>query len=254
MLKVIVNGCFGYMGRNVCDLINNDKDSVVAAGVDIAEKTADFPVYRSFSEIDGKADVIIDFSHPSCLKGLLDYAIKTKTPAVIATTGLNDEEKALIKEASKQVALFFTANMSLGVNLLSALVKKAASVLSGSFDIEIVEKHHNKKIDAPSGTALMLADAAAEAVDFNAEYVYDRHSVRKKRDANEIGISSIRGGTIVGEHDVIFAGEDEVITLSHSAYSKRVFAAGALNAAKFIVCKENGLYSMEDLLSDVISL
>ncbi len=254
MLKIIVSGCFGYMGRNVTDLVKDDKDCVVAAGVDIAEKATDFPVYRSFDEIDGKADVIIDFSHPSCLKGMLEYAVKTKTPVVIATTGLNDDDKKLIQEASKQVSVFFTANMSLGVNLLSALVKKAAAVLGGSYDIEIVEKHHNKKIDAPSGTALMLADAASEAVSFNAEYVYDRHSVRKKRDANEIGISSVRGGTIVGEHDVIFAGEDEVLTLSHSAYSKRVFAAGAVNAAKFIACKENGLYSMEDLLADVLSL
>ncbi|MBQ2945893.1 MAG: 4-hydroxy-tetrahydrodipicolinate reductase [Clostridia bacterium] len=254
MLKVIVTGCFGYMGRNVCELLNAEKDCVIAAGVDIADRSADFPVYKSFAEINGKADVIIDFSHPSCLEGMLDYAVKTKTPVVIATTGLNEAQKNAIKEASDKVAIFFTANMSLGVNLLSALVKKAASVLGGKFDIEIVEKHHNKKIDAPSGTALMLADAVSEAVDFNAEYVYDRHSVRKQRDANEIGISSIRGGTIVGEHDVIFAGEDEVITLSHSAYSKRVFAAGAVNAAKFIASKDFGLYSMEDMLSDIISL
>ncbi len=253
MLKIIVSGCFGYMGRNVRDIIENDKDKIVVAGVDIAEGVSDFPVYKSFKLIDGKADVIIDFSHPSCLEGMLEYAVKTKTPAVVATTGLNNEQKELIKKASESVPVFFTANMSLGVNLLSELVKKAAAVLGGKFDVEIVEKHHNKKLDAPSGTALMLADAASETLPYSPDYIYDRHSVRKKRDANEIGIHSVRGGTIVGEHDVLFAGEDEVITLSHTAYSKRVFAAGAVNAAAFIADKKNGIFTMADLLSDVLS-
>ena len=248
MLKVIVSGCFGNMGKNVCAVIKESDDAIVAAGVDTAEGSADFPVFSSFEAIDGKPEVIIDFSNPACTEGLLKYATETGTPAVIATTGLNEAQKGQINEAAKRIPVFFTANMSIGVNILCELVKKAAAALGADFDIEIVEMHHNKKIDAPSGTALMLADAASEALSHPAEYVYDRHSVRKKRDKNEIGIQSLRGGTVVGKHDVIFAGEDEVITLSHTAYSKKVFAVGALGAARFLVSKDKGLYTMKDLL------
>ena len=180
---------------------------------------------------------------------MLDYALKTKTPVVIATTGYSDDQINKIKEASKEIAIFFTFNLSLGVNLICSLAKKAADILGNAFDVEIVEKHHNQKIDAPSGTAIMLANAVNEVFDNKMKYEYDRHSKREKRPKNEIGIHSVRGGTIVGEHDVIFAGRDEVITISHSAASKAVFAAGAVKAAKFIASKKNGLYDMNNIIN-----
>ena len=209
----------------------------------------DFPVFDDFSKIDISADVIIDFSNPSTLDGLLAYACKHKTPAVICTTGYSAAQVASIKKASEAVAVFYSGNMSLGINLLIALSKKAAAVFGREFDIEIIEKHHNQKIDAPSGTALMIADGIASVMEKEPQYVYDRHSYRKKREKNEIGIHTVRGGTIVGEHEVLFAGHDEVLTIKHQAQSKEVFATGAVNAAVFLNGKAAGMYDMSDLLA-----
>lgn len=207
-----------------------------------------FPVYKTISDCKEKADVIIDFSNPAAIDGLLNYSKENSIPLVIGTTGFSDEEKEKIHNASKETAIFFTYNMSIGVNLLAELAKTAAKILGNDFDIEIIEKHHNQKIDAPSGTALMLADAICEVKDEPMKYEYDRHSKREKRTKNEIGMHAVRGGTIVGEHEVIFAGRDEIITLSHSARSKELFAVGAVNAAIFMNGKSNGLYSMKDLI------
>ena len=200
------------------------------------------------SKFNGKADVIIDFSHPNMLDKLICYCESTGTALVMATTGLSPDQVASLDELSKKVAVFRSANMSLGINLLIDLVKKAAQILEGDFDIEVVEKHHNQKIDAPSGTALMIADAMTEVLANKPEYVYDRHAVRKKRSDNEIGIHAIRGGTIVGEHDVIFAGTDEIIEIKHTAMSKEVFAVGSIRAAKFISGKAPGMYCMQNML------
>ena len=205
---------------------------------------------KSPFDLPEKPDVIIDFSHPSALDDLLSYCTMNGVPVVVATTGYTDEQIAKIKKTSEQIPVFFTFNMSLGINLLVELGKRAVNVLGGQFDIEIVEKHHNLKKDAPSGTAIMIAEALNSELGNKYHYVYDRHSVRKPREATEIGIHSIRGGTIVGEHDIIFAGHDEVITLSHSAASKEVFANGSINAAIFLSKKENGLFDMSDLLAD----
>lgn len=249
MTNVVISGCCGKMGRVVNDIISHRQDVRVIAGIDrITERYSDFEIVDSPSHLQVKPDVIIDFSHPSALNGLLEYAKTNGTALVLASTGYNDQEVARIKSAASEIPVFFTANMSIGINLLKELAKKAVGVLGGQFDIEIVEKHHNQKIDAPSGTALMLADAINEASGGSYSYVYDRHSVRKKRDASEIGIHSVRGGTIVGDHEIIFAGRDEVITLSHSAASKEVFAVGAVNAAVFIANKPAGLYSMADMI------
>lgn len=248
MIKAVLSGCCGKMGRVVADVINAREDIKVVAGIDVAVKECGFTVYSKLMELPEVPDVIIDFSHPSALGDLLEYALTNGTALVLASTGYDKEQIAKIESASHSVPIFFTANMSLGINLLSELAKKAAAVLGGQFDIEIVEKHHNQKIDAPSGTALMLANAINDVSDDKYNYVYDRHSVRKKRDASEIGIHAVRGGTIVGEHEIIFAGRDEVITLSHAAYSKEVFAVGAVNAAVFMVGKAAGLYSMADMI------
>lgn len=248
MIRAVISGCCGKMGRVVADVINAREGIKVIAGIDVTVKECGFTVYNKPMELPEVPDVIIDFSHPSALGDLLEYALTNGTALVLASTGYDKEQIAKIESASHSVPIFFTANMSLGINLLSELAKKAAAVLGGQFDIEIVEKHHNQKIDAPSGTALMLANAINDVSDDKYNYVYDRHSVRKKRDGNEIGIHAVRGGTIVGEHEIIFAGRDEVITLSHSAYSKEVFAVGAVNAAVFMVGKAAGLYSMADLI------
>lgn len=249
MIKVVISGCMGKMGRVVKEVISMRNDCKVVAGIDLADvKDYDFTVYKKPAELCEKPDVIVDFSHPSALDDLLEYALTNDCALVLASTGYNEEQIAKIKSSAKHIPIFFTANMSLGINLLSELAKKAAAVLGGQFDIEIVERHHNQKLDAPSGTALMLADAINESCGNAYNYVYDRHSVRQKRDKAEIGIHSVRGGTIVGDHDVIFAGRDEVITLSHSAASKEVFAVGAVNAAVFMADKPAGLYSMADMI------
>ena len=249
MKKIIINGCCGRMGKVIAGCILDRNDCEVVAGADkIAEQYARFPVYADIQEVKETADVVIDFSHPSALDGLLHYCEETGTALVAATTGYTPEQIAQIKEAAKKIPVFFSFNMSLGINLLAELAKKAVNILGDQFDIEIVEKHHNQKIDAPSGTALMLADAINEERDEKYQYIYDRHSQRKKRSKTEIGMHSIRGGTIVGEHDIIFAGRDEVITLSHAAASKEVFAVGAVNAAVFMAGKAPGLYNMGDLL------
>lgn len=249
MTRIILSGALGKMGKAITSCVENRNDCEIVAGVDIATAECSFPIYKSFNEINVDADVIIDFSHPSVLNDLLSFAKEKKMPAVIATTGLNDEQIEAIKSASNEVPLFFSANMSIGVSLVSELAKKAAKVLQGSFDIEIVEAHHNQKIDAPSGTALMLADSISEALDEKPIYEFDRHSKRMKRTKNEIGIHAVRGGTIVGEHEIIFAGPDEVIKISHSAYSKQLFANGSVNAGLFLVGKEAGFYSMKDLVN-----
>lgn len=250
MVKIILSGCSGKMGHVITKCVENKENCEIVAGVDIDKCDAPYPIFASFSEIDVDADVIIDFSHPSVLASLLEYCKKNKMPAVIATTGLSDEQKKEIEDTSKEVPMFFSANMSIGVNLISELAAKAARVLEGSFDIEIVEAHHNQKIDAPSGTALMLADSISDALTNKPTYEFDRHSKRAKRDPNEIGIHSIRGGTIVGEHEVIFAGLDEIITISHSARSKDLFAVGAVNAAVFLKGKPAGMYSMKQLVDE----
>jgi 4-hydroxy-tetrahydrodipicolinate reductase len=251
MTRIIMNGCNGKMGQVITRLAAEDSDAEIVAGFDIRDdKENTYPVFTNPEEFDGEADVVIDFSHPSSLTGILSFCKKRKLPVIICTTGLSSEQKEEFKEASKEIPVFFSANMSIGINLLIDLAKKAAKLLEGSFDIEIVERHHNQKIDAPSGTALAIADGIDEVLSFPAEYVYDRHSVRRKRKNTEIGISAVRGGTIVGDHEVIFAGNDEVIELSHHAHSKEVFAVGAIKAAKFIKGKAAGMYDMNDLIAE----
>lgn len=249
MLKAILVGASGKMGGFITDCAAADTDIEIVAGVDKINVGQKYPVFPTFDNINVKADVIIDFSNVALIDSILDYAIKTNTAVVIATTGYNDAQIAKIKAAAEKIPVFFTFNMSIGVNLLCSLAKKAAKVLGSDFDVEIIEKHHNLKIDAPSGTAIMLANAVNSEFDDKYNYEYDRHSKRAKRPKNEIGIHSVRGGTIVGEHDVIFAGRDEVITLSHQATSKEVFAVGAIRAAKFISTKNPGLYDMNDVMS-----
>lgn len=251
MTRIIMNGCNGKMGQVITRLAAEDSHTEIVAGFDIKDdKENTYPVFTNPEEFEGEADVVIDFSHPSSLTGILSFCKKRKLPVIICTTGLSSEQKEEFKEASKEIPVFFSANMSIGINLLIDLAKKAAKLLEGSFDIEIVERHHNQKIDAPSGTALAIADGIDEVLSFPAEYVYDRHSVRRKRKNTEIGISAVRGGTIVGDHEVIFAGNDEVIELSHHAYSKEVFAVGAIKAAKFIKGKAAGMYDMNDLIAE----
>lgn len=251
MINIIMNGCNGKMGQVITRLAEEDENVRICAGVDINNKINNsYPVFKTPDEYTGEADVLIDFSHPSSLTGVLEYCKKKQLPVILATTGFSAAQKEEFKEASKEIPVFFSANMSLGINLLISLAQKAAKLLEGNFDIEIIERHHNQKIDAPSGTALAIADAIDETLSYPAEYVYDRHSVRRKRKGTEIGISSVRGGTIVGDHEVIFAGNDEVIELSHHAASKEVFAVGALKAAKFMKGKAAGMYDMNDLIAE----
>ncbi len=251
MTKIILNGCNGKMGLAVSRLVAERDDCEIVAGVDLkTDIQREFPVFGNINEVK-EGDVIIDFSHPSCLSSLLEYSVTTKTPIVVATTGLSDADIENVKSASKAVPVFFTFNMSLGINLLVELSKTASKVLGDRFDVEIIEKHHNQKIDAPSGTAIMLANAINEVNDGKYIYEYNRQAKREKRETREIGIHAIRGGNIVGEHEVIFAGHDEVISLSHSAGSKEVFAAGAVNAAVFISGIKPGLYDMKDLIASI---
>lgn len=249
MTNIVICGANGKMGHTVASCVESREDCCVIAGIDSYTKVySDFPIVETPSQLTEKPDVIIDFSNPSSLDGLLEYGLTNNVALVLATTGYSDEQIAKIKAASEQIPVFFTFNMSLGINLLVQLAKTAVSVLGDQFDIEVVEKHHNLKIDAPSGTAIMIANAINETRDNQYHYVYDRHARRMKREKSEIGMHAIRGGTIVGEHDVIFAGRDEVITLSHSAASKSVFAVGAVNAAVFIKGKPAGLYDMAQLV------
>ena len=250
MTKIIITGCSGKMGKSILSAAENREDVRIVGGVDlVAPQQADFIYADSFEHLECDADVIVDFSNPAVLESMLRFALTKKMPVVICTTGYSEEQKKQIKAAAEEIPVFYSGNMSLGINLIIELAKKAAAVFGEGFDIEIVEQHHNQKLDAPSGTALMIADAIAE-VKTDAEYVYDRHAYRKKRDKKEIGIHSIRGGNIVGEHEVIFAGQDEVLTISHSARSKTVFAVGALNAAVYLKGKPAGMYNMSDLLRD----
>lgn len=249
MVKILLNGCLGKMGQAVEACVNERDDVIISVGVDIADGDRVYPIHTCFVDVKEEPDVILDFSNPLVLDDMLGFAVSHKLPVIICTTGFSDAQVEKIKNTAKEIPVFYSGNMSLGINVLIELSKIAARVMSGSFDIEIVEKHHNQKLDAPSGTAMMIADAiAAEKKD--AQYVYDRHAYRKKREKNEIGIHSVRGGSIVGEHEVIFAGHDEVLTISHSAQSKGVFAAGAVNAAVFIKDKPAGLYDMGDLLGE----
>ena len=238
------------MGRVIQQLVAERTDCTIAAGVDLfADSTAAFPAYTNIADVQEEADVIIDFSHPSLLTPILSYAAqKGGIPAVLCTTGYSAEQVEALKTAAQTQPVFYSRNMSLGINLLIDLSKKAAKVLGDQFDIEIIEKHHNQKIDAPSGTALMLADAIASVRDGETQYVYDRHAQRKKREKSEIGLHAVRGGTIVGEHEVVFAGNHEVITLSHSAQSKELFATGAVNASVYMCGKGPGLYDMSDMI------
>ena len=251
MLKIIISGCNGHMGRVVESLCNADPEVQVAAGFDVLGSAGrEFPVYSSPAQFTGEADAVIDFSSPAALDGLLEFGKRTKTPLILATTGYTPEQVAQIGAAALEVPIFRSANMSLGINVLLELVKKAASVLGDSYDIEIVERHHRRKVDAPSGTALMIADAAAQSCGHETEYVFERHSVRHPRDKKEIGISAVRGGTIVGEHEIIFAGHDEIMEIKHTALSREIFAQGALEAAKFMAAvKEPGLYDMSQLVN-----
>lgn len=250
MINILLSGANGAMGQAVVRAVEKTGQARITAGFDIntIQKNG-FPVYANLAQVQEEADVIIDFSHPSMLDDLLQYANEKQLPLVLCTTGFTKEQVSRIQYEACNIPLFFSANMSLGVNLLIDLVCRAAKILEDSFDIEIIEKHHNQKLDAPSGTALAIADAVADAVSYPPEYVYDRHSVRKKREKQEIGIHAVRGGTIVGEHTVMFAGTDEIIEISHSARSKEVFAVGAVRAAQFIKGKPAGLYAMKDLIA-----
>ncbi|MDD5866848.1 4-hydroxy-tetrahydrodipicolinate reductase [Lachnospiraceae bacterium YH-ros2228] len=251
MTKVILHGCNGHMGRVLTDIIANDPDMEVVAGVDkYLGLENSYPVFSSLFECDLAADAVIDFSNAAAVDDLLSFCEKKTMPVVLCTTGLSDEQLKKVEEAAKKTAVLRSANMSLGINAILDLLKKASQVfVPAGFDVEILEKHHNQKLDAPSGTALALADAVNEASGGDYTYIYDRHDRRAKRDPKEIGISSIRGGNIVGEHDVIFAGMDEVITIRHTAYSKGVFAKGAVEAAKFLAGKPAGMYDMADVIA-----
>jgi 4-hydroxy-tetrahydrodipicolinate reductase len=257
MIKIALSGACGKMGRVIAELVSGREDCLISAGIDVSgEKYAAFEIYKSVSDMEEKPDVLIDFSHPSALPDILSYCKIQGVPVVIATTGYTQDEIAKIKSASALIPVFFTFNMSLGINLLADLARRAVKVLGGRFDIEIVEKHHNYKKDAPSGTAIMLAEAVNEERGNALKYVYGRHSVYKSRERDELCIHAVRGGTIVGEHEIIFAGHDEVIRLSHSAQSKEVFASGSLNAALFLAGRmasgEKGLYDMTDLLQNTM--
>ncbi len=250
MVKMIMHGCNGRMGQMITGIVKDDPEIEIVAGIDIFDGiTNTYPVYKNLEDCEIKADVLVDFGNASAIDGLLDWCANNKVPAVVCTTGLSEEQLNKLNETSKKVAILRSANMSLGINTLMKLLKEAANILApAGFDVEIVEKHHKMKLDAPSGTALALADSINEARNNTYEYVYDRSQVRQKRKDNELGISAVRGGSIVGDHDVIFAGQDEVITFSHTAYSRAVFGKGAIQAAKFLASKEPGLYDMSDVI------
>lgn len=250
MTKIIMHGCNGKMGRVITELVKGDADAQIVAGIDAYTGIPnDYPVFADLESCDADADVVIDFSNAAAIDGLLDFCEKRKLPVVLCTTGLSEEQLAKVEKAAEKTAVLKSANMSLGINMLLKLLQNAAKTLApAGFDIELVERHHNQKVDAPSGTALALADSINDALDQEYTYQYDRSTERKKRDRKEIGISAVRGGTIVGEHEVIFAGADEVIEFKHTAYSKAVFGKGAVEAAKFLAGKPAGRYDMSDVI------
>ena len=251
MVRIIMHGCNGKMGQTITNLVKDDPEIEIVAGIDLYDGISNtYPVFGQIKDCNVEADVIIDFSNAKAIDALLDYCEEKNIPVVLCSTGLTEEQVKRAKEVTSQkTAVLKSANMSLGINMLLKILKEATATLApAGFDIEIVEKHHNQKVDAPSGTALALADSINEEMNNQYEYVYDRSQERKKRDSKEIGISAVRGGTIVGDHDVIFAGADEVVTFSHRAYSKTVFAKGAIQAAKFLAGKEAGLYDMGDVI------
>ena len=254
MIRAIMNGCNGKMGQVITSICKEDSEIEIVAGIDLYDGIKnDYPVFPNISVCDVKADVIIDFSNAKAVDDLLVYCGDKQIPVVLCTTGLSEEQLKKVQETSKKVAVLKSANMSLGINMLMELLKQAATILApAGFDMEIVEKHHNQKLDAPSGTALALADSMNEALDNAYSYQYDRSKERKKRDKNEIGISAVRGGNIVGQHEVIFAGMDEVITFEHTAYSRSVFGKGAVEAAKFLAGKPAGFYDMSDVIKATI--
>ena len=251
MTRVIMHGCNGRMGQMITGIVANDPDVDIVAGVDVSDHIKNnYPVFKSISECDAQADVIIDFANASAVDVLLEYAAGRQIPVVLCTTGLSEAQLEHMKQASEKVAILKSANMSLGINTIMKVLKEITPLFAESgFDIEIVEKHHNQKLDAPSGTALALADSVNEVLGNEYEYVYDRSNRREKRPKKEIGISAVRGGSIVGDHDVIFAGMDEVVTISHTAYSRAVFGKGAVAAAKFLADKGPGMYDMSDVIN-----
>ena len=250
--KIILCGASGKMGGNVLELLKDDANATAVCGVDLYPREIGIPVYTSFANVKEEADIIIDFSSPIGLKERLDYAREHGLGIVLAATGFSESDLAMIDEYSQSIAIFKTANLSVGVNLMQLLIKLAAERLDESYDVEIIEKHHNLKKDAPSGTALMLADTLKEALGGKKRYVNGREGIVGAREKDQIGIHAVRGGTIVGEHEVMFAGEDEIITISHSARSKRVFAVGAIRAAKFLAGKPASMYDMQDLLTSIL--
>ena len=252
MVRVIMNGCNGKMGQVITGIIAEDAQAEIVAGIDVYDGIKNpYPVFSNIADCNVDADVIIDFSNAKAIDGLLDYVEAKKMPVVLCTTGLIEEQLQRVEKVSKEVAVLKSANMSLGINTIMKLLQQAVQVFApAGYDVEIVEKHHNQKLDAPSGTAIALADSMNEVMDHQYEYIYDRSQRRQKRDAKELGISAVRGGTIVGEHEVIFAGTDEVIEIKHTAYSKAVFAKGAVEAAKFLAGKPAGLYDMSHVISE----
>lgn len=252
MARILLNGCSGRMGQAITRAVSEREGVRIVAGIDPAKnETLSYPVYASPADVVEEADVIIDFSHPSSLTGILDLAVTRRLPIVVSTTGLSEAQTAEVRAASGKTAVLRSANMSLGVNLLIDLVQSAARALYEHYDIEIIEKHHNQKVDAPSGTALAIADAINEAISpVHMKYVHERESVRAKRTREEIGIHAVRGGTIAGEHTVLFAGRDEIIELKHTAISRDIFAEGSLTAAQWLVGRSAGMYSMRDLFAE----
>lgn len=251
MVKIIMQGCCGHMGKVISGLVEKDEEAAIVAGIDMADDgKCGYPVFKSLRECTVEADVVIDFSSVKATDDMLDFCAEKGLPVVLCTTGLSEEQINHVRAASEKTAVLRSANMSLGINTLLKLIQEAAKVLvPAGFDMEIVERHHKLKLDAPSGTAIALADSLNEAMDHQYHYVYDRSQEKKQRDDKEIGISAVRGGTIVGEHEIIFAGTDEVIEFKHTAYSKAIFGKGAVQAAKFLAGKPAGLYDMSDVIN-----
>ena len=249
-VKVLMNGCCGRMGRAINEMCQGDSSIEITCGCDLSDNTngLDFPVFKNISDVNVDFDVIIDFSNSKCIPNLFAFACEKKKPVVCCTTGLSEEDLKILEDASKVIPVFKSANMSIGMNIMVELCKKATKFLYPDYDIEIVEAHHNKKLDAPSGTALMIADAIKGQIDSEIEYVYDRSDVRKMREKKEIGISAIRGGNIVGEHEALFIGGEEILKISHSAQTRLVFARGSVAAAKYVVDKNPGKYDMSDMI------